>query len=119
MNSRIISLSYDKYHCTKHKNRNITNITIIDNLVANLLHIDSSLLAKAKIIKGYIENVWQANGGNPELLNQNIVKDHIAHEIYNQTKGTATGTLAQESNINTYLTPPVEVPNIFPSLSPI
>src|SRR5579863_4136088 len=53
----------------------IINITIIDNLVTKLLNVDTRILTKAKIIKEYIEKVWQQNGENTNLLNQNIVEE--------------------------------------------
>jgi hypothetical protein len=59
------------------------NITIIDCIVAKLLDMDFRQLAKAKIVKDYISQMWIDNGCNLELLNSHIIDDSKARDFYN------------------------------------
>ena len=58
------------------------NITVIDCLAAKLLNIDYRQLAKAKIVKDYITQIWKQNDGNMELLHNHIIDDSQAHDFF-------------------------------------
>ena len=58
------------------------NITIIDCIVTKLLDMDFRQLAKIKIVKDYISQIWSDNGHNTELLHSHIIEDSKARDFY-------------------------------------
>lgn len=73
------------------------NITIIDCIVARLLDMDFRQLAKIKIVRDYLSQLWIDNGLDTELLNSHIIDDSVARDFYE--------THSKPANANTSLLP--------------
>src|SRR6185369_10379835 len=62
----------------------LINFTILDNVTAKLLGLDPKLLAKIKVVKDYINQIWTNNGGDTLMLNDYIINEEKAYDLLNK-----------------------------------